>query len=146
MDFKQVTYFIAIAEKSSFSGAAAYVRIAQPALSTQIANLEAELGVSLFDRHGRGVTLTPAGQIFLQHAYEIVRRIEAARMAVRDAGTEPTGGITIGLPMSTSTILAIPIIERVRARYPKIELCVVDGMSGDILKWLREGRLDLAVL
>jgi LysR family transcriptional regulator, nitrogen assimilation regulatory protein len=146
MDFRQVAYFIAIAEKSSFSGAAAHVRIAQPALSTQIANLEAELGVSLFDRHGRGVTLTSAGRIFLQHAYEIVKRIDAARIAVRDAGPEPTGGVTIGLPMSTSTILAIPIIERVRARHPKIELCVVDGMSGDILKWLREGRLDLAVL
>jgi DNA-binding transcriptional LysR family regulator len=68
MDLKQITYFIAIAEKGSISAAAAHVRIAQPALSAQIANLEADLGITLFSRHGRGVTLTPAGAVFLDHA------------------------------------------------------------------------------
>lgn len=146
MDFKQVAYFIAIAEKNSFSAAAEHVHVAQPALSTQIANLEAELGVTLFDRHGRGVSLTAAGKIFLQHAYDISRHIDCARVAMRDATTQPTGSVTIGLPMSTSTVLAVPMIARVRERFPKIHLCVADGMSGDILTWLREGRLDLAVL
>ncbi len=59
---------------------------------------------------------------------------------------EPSGIVHAGLPMTTSTVLTVPIIEHVRKAYPKVDLRVVDGMSGDVVHWLTEGRLDVAVL
>ncbi len=144
MDVKQIRYFIAVAERGSISAGANVLRLAQPALSTQIANLEADLGVKLFLRHGRGVTLTKPGKIFLEHAYRIVEGIGAAREAV--AGAKPSEEVTIGIPMTTANMLVVPLVELMRERYPEIDLHFVDGMSGDILAWLLEGRLDLAVL
>jgi LysR family transcriptional regulator, nitrogen assimilation regulatory protein len=146
MDFRQIKYFIAIAERGSLSAASETIHIAQPALSTQIANLEAELGVRLFERHGRGVSLTPAGAVFLEHAYIIRNDIAAARRAVTESLPEPSGVVYVGLPMTTSTVLTVPIVEFVRKAYPKVDLRVVDGMSGDVTAWLLEGRLDVAVL
>lgn len=147
MDLKQITYFIAVAEKGSISAAAAHIRLAQPALSAQIANLEADMGVNLFSRHGRGVTLTGAGTTFLAHAHKIVADVAAARRAAIDAaGGVPAGEVRVGLPMTTANLLTVPIVDAVRKRFPSIDLRIVDGMSGDILGWLLEGRLDVAVL
>jgi len=146
MDMKQITYFIAIAERGSISAASTAVRIAQPALSAQISNLESELGVSLFVRHRHGMKLTSAGRALLPHARTIVENVRIARAAAIEAATEHAGAVVVGLPVTTSTILTVPIVESVRRRYPKIELRVVDGMSGDILAWLMDGRLDVGIL
>jgi LysR family transcriptional regulator, nitrogen assimilation regulatory protein len=146
MDFRQIRYFIAIAEKGGLSAASEVIHIAQPALSTQIANLEEELGIKLFERHGRGVKLTPAGSTFLKHAYIIRDQIAAAKQEVMESQLEPSGIVYAGLPMTTSNVLAVPIIEYVRDSYPKVDLRIVDGMSGDVGIWLIEGRLDVAVL
>jgi LysR family nitrogen assimilation transcriptional regulator len=146
MDLRQIRYFIAIAEKGGLSAASEVVHVAQPALSTQIANLEEELGVKLFERHGRGVKLTSAGAIFLRHAYIIRDQVAAAKREVTESLPEPSGIVYAGLPMTTSNVLAVPIIEHVRKSYPKVDLRIVDGMSGDVVNWLIEGRLDVAVL
>jgi LysR family nitrogen assimilation transcriptional regulator len=146
MDFRQIKYFIAIAEQGSLSAASDVIHIAQPALSTQISNLEGELEVMLFHRHGRGVTLTPAGKIFLKHAYRIRDEINAAKNAVMKASSDHAGIVYLGLPMTTSIVFAVPIIEQVRKTYPLIDLRIVDGMSADVSSWLLEGRLDVAVL
>jgi LysR family transcriptional regulator, nitrogen assimilation regulatory protein len=146
MDFRQIKYFIAIAEHGSLSAASDVIHIAQPALSTQTSNLESELGVMLFNRHGRGVTLTPAGKIFLKHAYRIREEITAAKSAVMNISADCAGIVYLGLPMTTSTVFAVPIIEHVRKAYPLIDLRIVDGMSADVCSWLLEGRLDVAVL
>lgn len=146
MYLKQIHYFIAIAEKGAISSASAHIHIAQPALSAQIAKLEEELGVALFTRHRRGVTLTEAGEIFLEHAYKVVEDIATARSAVLTAASQPKGEVTFGLPVTTSTLMTVPIVEQVRARYPDIKLSLVDGMSADVYGWLVEGRLDVAIL
>jgi LysR family transcriptional regulator, nitrogen assimilation regulatory protein len=146
MDFRQIRYFIAIAEQGSLSAAADAIHIAQPALSTQIANLEAELGVRLFERHGRGVKLTPVGALFLRHAYIIRDDFAAAKATVTASLPAASGVVYAGLPMTTSTVLAVPMIEHVRKVHPKIDLRIVEGMSGDVANWLTEGRLDVAVL
>src|ERR1700743_1380489 len=144
MDFRQIRYFIAIAEKGGLSAASEVVHVAQPALSSQIANLEDELGVKLFERHGRGVKLTTAGSTFLRHAYVIRDQVAAAKQEVMETLPAPSGIVYAGLPMTTSHILAVPIIEHLRTSYPKVDLRIVDGMSGDVGKWLIEGRLDVA--
>ena len=146
MDLRQIHYFIAIAEKGAISSASAYIHIAQPALSTQLAKLEEELGVALFTRHRRGVTLTEAGEIFLEHAHKVVEALAAARSAVLTVASAPKGEVTFGLPVTTSTLMTVPIVELVRARYPDIKLNIVDGMSGDVFGWLVDGRLDVAVI
>jgi LysR family nitrogen assimilation transcriptional regulator len=146
MDLKQIKYFIAAAEQGSISGAAARVRIAQPAVGAQIARLEAELDVVLFVRHTRGISLTPSGKIFLKHAYEILEKVSSARSALTDMTSQPSGEVIIGLPATTSAILSLPLIDGVRNSLPAVDLKIVEGLSGDILTWLRSGRLDLAIL
>lgn len=146
MYLKQIQYFIAIAENFGISAAAARIHIAQPALSAQLAKLEDELGVKLFTRHRRGVTLTEAGEVFLEHAYKVSAEVESARKAVLSVASAPRGQVTLGLPVTTSIIMTVPIVERVRALYPDISLRIVDGMSCDVYSWLLEGRLDLAIL
>jgi LysR family nitrogen assimilation transcriptional regulator len=146
MDLKQIKYFIAAAEQGSISGAAARVRIAQPAVGAQIARLEAELDVALFVRHTRGISLTPSGKLFLKHAYEILEKVSAARAALTDMSSQPSGEVVIGLPSTTSAILSLPLIDAVGNSLPGVNLKIIEGLSGDILAWLRSGRLDLAIL
>jgi LysR family nitrogen assimilation transcriptional regulator len=146
MDFRQIKYFMAVAERRSFTAASEAVRIAQPALSTQIANLEKELGTALFERHPRGVTLTPSGEIFLDYAFRLRDTLSEARDAVLNTVPEPKGMVTLGLPMTTSVALTAPLIEEVRKTYPMIDLRVVEGLSGDIFAWLLDGRLDIGIL
>ena len=79
MDLKQIEYFVQIAELGSFTRAGSVLRIAQPALSRQVRSLEVELRQPLFDRNGRGVTLTPAGTRLLAHGRGILQQVERAR-------------------------------------------------------------------
>ena len=146
MELRQIHYFIAIAEKGAISAASAHIHIAQPALSAQLASLEDQLGVALCTRHRRGVTLTQAGEIFLEHAYKVIEGLAAARSAVQSVASQPQGEVTFGLPVTTSTLMTVPIVELVRARYPDIKLNIVDGMSGDVFGWLVDGQLDVAIL
>ncbi len=118
---KQLTYFSRIAECGSFAAAAKELLIAQPALSQQIANLEAELGVTLFFRKPRGVELTESGQQLLTHAYAILRHIESAVLDVQSAAVEPQGAIRVGMAQSVNNVMAVELAAATQARYPHIQ-------------------------
>lgn len=146
MDIRQLRYFAAIVEKGSFSRAAEFLRVAQPALSLHVRNMEADLGTSLLIRTPRGVEPTEAGAILLRHAHTILDQLAVARDEVRGHGNDPAGEVRLGLPGTIGEILAVPLITAVHRRYPRIRLRIAEAMSGFVLDWMREGRIDLGVL
>src|SRR5258708_31189527 len=103
MEIRQLRYFLAIAKYGSFTLAAEQIGIAQPALSAQIAKLEAQLQCTLFVRHPRGVELTPAGEMFPGHAIETWERIEAAEQDTRQAACQAASDVPIGVPSLSSS-------------------------------------------
>lgn len=146
MDLRQLRYFIAIIERGSFSKAAAALNVAQPALSLHVRNMEAELNAQLLFRSPKGVIATEAGEILLRHARIIIDQLALAEEEIRGHDVEPAGEVRLGLPGTISQILAVPLIMAARERYPRIRLRIAEAMSGFVLQWLREGRIDLAIL
>jgi LysR family transcriptional regulator, nitrogen assimilation regulatory protein len=146
MDLKQLEYFVHVAELASFTRASSFLAVAQPALSRQVRNLELELRQSLFDRTGRGVTLTEAGKRLLAHSRGILQQVQRARSDMEDQRGAATGHIAIGLPPSVSLSMTAPLVSSFRERFPKATLTVVEGLSAYLMEWLHIGRLDCAVV
>jgi LysR family nitrogen assimilation transcriptional regulator len=145
MDPRSLRYFQAVAEFGSVSRAAEALRISQPAVSRQVSRLEAELGRSLFVRHGHGVTLTESGRTLLERSQIILRHIEQARSDVRSGNAEMSGIVTIAVPPAAGLFLVPALLERCSV-YPNISLKVLAGYSGYIQEWLARGAADLACL
>ncbi len=146
MDLKQLEYFVQVAEMGSFTRAATYLQIAQPALSRQVRSLEVELRQPLLDRNGRGVTLTEAGKRLLAHARGILQQVERARDDLEDQRGAATGRLAIALPPSVSRTLTTPLVKAFREQLPRANLSVVEGLSTYALEWLAMGRVDCAVV
>ncbi len=146
MDLKQLQYFVQVAELGGFTRAASVLRVAQPALSRQVRALEVELRQRLFDRNGRGVTLTAAGTRLLAHGRGILQQVERARLDLEDQRGAASGLLSIGLPPSVSRTLTAPLVEAFRERFPRATLSVVEGLSTYTLEWLAQGRIDCAVV
>jgi len=106
MDIKQILYFKAVADRGSFARASERLHISQPAISTQISQLEAELGSELLERHARGVRLTSAGWVFLEHGRDILARLEQARTAVRELDKDVSGSVTIAIITTIANVVA----------------------------------------
>jgi len=146
MDLKQLEYFMQVAELGGFTRAANFLSIAQPALSRQVRLLEVELRQTLFERNGRGVTLTEAGTRLLAHGRGILQQVERARSDMEDHRGAATGRLVLALPPSVSRTLTTPLVSEFRARFPKATLSVVEGLTAYVLEWLTIGRVDCAVL
>lgn len=146
MDLRQLNSFVHVAETGSFTRAAALLGIAQPALSRQVRALEVELRQTLFERNGRGVSLTGAGQQLLAHGRGILLQVARAQQALESQRGELSGGLTIGLPPSLSRTLTVPLVDAFKARWPRATLSVVEGLSTYALEWLQQGRVDCAVV
>ncbi len=146
MDLKQLEYFVQVADLGSFTRASSVLKVAQPALSRQVRALEVELHQPLFNRNGRGVTLTDAGQRLLAHGRGILQQVERAKLDLEDQRGAATGLLSIGLPPSVSRTLTAPLVEAFRARFPRATLSMVEGLSTYTLEWLQQGRVDCAVV
>jgi len=146
LDLKQLEYFQHIAELGSFSRAARYLAVVQPALSRQIRQLELELGQSLFERNGRGVVLTEAGRRLLEHARGILTQVARARQDLEDHRAADAGHLVVGLPPSLGRTITVPLVAEFRARLPKATIATVEGLSNYILEWLGVGRVDCGIL
>ena len=146
MELRQLRYFIGVSEAGSLLKASGRLHIAQPALGQQIAALESEVGAQLFDRSSRGMALTDAGKVFLEHAKVVLSDLDRARDAVRGAGSVPRGEVALGLPTTVGLTATVAILKACRARLPDVRLKIVEAYSGFLREWLLSGRLDLAVL
>jgi LysR family transcriptional regulator, nitrogen assimilation regulatory protein len=146
MNFKQLEYFVHVAELGSFSKAALVLDIAQPALSRQVRSLEIDLRETLLLRNGRGVVLTEAGQRLYEHGVNILQALAQAQDDMGASRDEPVGRITIGLPPSVGRQLTLPLIDGFRRRLPRARLAIVEGLSSHISEWISTGRVDLGLL
>ena len=146
MDLKQLEYFRHVAELGSFTRAASFLSVVQPALSRQVRQLEVELGQNLFDRNGRGVVLTDAGTRLLEHTRGILMQIGRARQDLEDQRNGTSGHFALGLPPSLGRSVTVPLVKAFDQLLPNAQLATVEGLSAYILEWLNVGRVDCALL
>ena len=119
--------------------------MAQPALSVQIRQLEEQIGAALFERHARGVKLTPTGDRLLVHAVEILKRVDVAYEDIRSAFEDPGGRVSIALPQSVAKFITVPLVQEVLIKWPKIRLQLVEMSTGYIPDQLLRGLIDIGI-
>jgi LysR family nitrogen assimilation transcriptional regulator len=147
LETRRLNAFVRMVDTGSLTRAAHVLGIAQPALSQQVAALEASFGAKLLVRSRQGVTPTPAGRSLYRHAQIILKQLDQARVEVRQASDEASGVVRMGLPLTAAAILSIPLLRAASARFPKITLYLDDGLPGKLLNELAtNGRLDIGLL
>jgi DNA-binding transcriptional LysR family regulator len=151
VELRQVQTFRVVAEELSFSRAAARLGYVQSSVSAQVAALERELGVRLFDRLGRRIALTDAGSVMLAYSRELLGLAGEAREAVIDAGAsvgEVAGSLTVSAPETLLTYRLPRLLATFHKRYPKVRLSVrpsaVGRLVGSMRRAVDEGRVDVA--
>ncbi len=142
MELRHLRYYVAVVEEQSFTKAAEKLFIAQPPLSRQIQNLEAELGIQLFERGSRPLKTTEAGQFFYQHALKLLSNAEEIKtMAQRIGLVEKT--ITMGFVGSLLYGLLPKIVYLFRQQHPNLKIELVEMSTKDQISALKEGRIDV---
>lgn len=145
MELAQLRAFERIALQKSFSKAAIELHLTQPAVTQQIKNLEAEVGEVLFDRLGRTLTLTPAGEVFLTYVQQILNLTDQASETIRQF-SKSRGRITIAAG-TTNTIFRLPsILQEYRQHYPQVEIRIRNGDSELITKLVYDNTVDLGLV
>jgi DNA-binding transcriptional LysR family regulator len=145
MELRHLRYFLAVAEELNFTRAAKRLNIAQPPLTQQIKALEAEMGVTLFDRTGYRVELTDAGRSFVPQVARILADVRNAVLIAKQAAAGEVGHVRIGFTESASfNPLVTATFRSFRAAYPEVELSLEESPSTVLATALREGRIDAA--
>lgn|SRR5574340_50523 len=145
MELRQLHYFMAVATHHNFSRAAEHVHVSQPSLSIQIGGLEKELGTRLFDRLGRNVVLTQAGELFLVHAERALRELDQAAQVVQELLGAKRGRLVVGALSTVNSYLIAPLVSRFKQRFPHIHLQVHAQPSTEIVSGLLANRLDIGI-
>jgi LysR family transcriptional regulator, nitrogen assimilation regulatory protein len=146
MELRQLEYFRHVAELGSFTRAATFLSIVQPALSRQVRQLEIELGQTLFERNGRGVILTDAGSRLLEHTRGILTQVGRARQELEEQRNGDSGHFALGLPPSLGRAITVPLVKAFGEALPHVRLATVEGLSAYIIEWLNLGRVDCALV
>jgi LysR family transcriptional regulator, hydrogen peroxide-inducible genes activator len=146
MNLRDLRYLIALADLRHFGRAAEACHVSQPTLSTQVRKLEDELGVALVERAPRQVMLTPVGRDIVERARRVLAEVEQMRETARRTADPEAGTVRLGIFPTLGPYLLPHVVPGLRARFPRLELLLVEEKTEILLGMLRDGRLDAAVL
>ncbi|MCT8998544.1 LysR family transcriptional regulator [Chelativorans intermedius] len=145
-DMRTLRCFVTVAEERSITRAANRLNIAQPALSRRIATLEADLNLTLFERSVRGVDLTPSGKMLLNRAYAIFSQLAQTYHDITASSEKPAGTVVVGMPPTPGEFIVPPLLRRIEAEFPEIEMRFREGFSRELEGLLLNGEISLAVM
>lgn len=146
MELTPLRTFMVLAETGQMTRTAQRLHLTQPAVSAQIARLEDELGVTLFDRTAKGVVLTEAGRTFLGYTRAAMERIEAGRAAIERLTGLEAGTLSLGGGATATTYLLPPLLGEYHRAHPQVRLFVREQGSRDVLANVLSGALDLGIV
>jgi len=145
MELRHLRYFLAVGEASNFTKAAVQLRVAQPALSRQVQDLEDEIGVDLLRRSSRGVTLTAEGKLFLEEVRELLRRADESVEKVRALARGEFGELHVGYAPSPSVEILPPTLAAFQKSVPRVKVVLHDLAGDELIAGLLNGTLELAI-
>jgi LysR family cyn operon transcriptional activator len=145
IELRHLRYFLAVAEESHFTRAAAKLHITQPTLSHQIQELESQLDVDLFDRIGRRVRLTAAGEVLLSHAKRVMNELMKARVALDELHGLKRGLLKVGMVQTVNACVIPEIVAGFSAAHPGIDIACSEMAVADIESDLEAGKLHLGI-
>ncbi|HTK14282.1 MAG TPA: LysR family transcriptional regulator [Xanthobacteraceae bacterium] len=146
MNLTQLRYFGSVARNRSLTKASAELAITQPAISRQMAMLEAEIGAALFIRHHRGVALTKAGELLLSRSEYILRTLIEIQAEVSNFTSEPSGELRIGCPPALSKLLLFSPLQAFLKRYSKVRVQLQERFSDELKDLVIADDLDFAIV
>ena len=146
MDLRSLRLYLAVLEHGSITKASENVHVAQPALGLHIRKLEEELGLSLLERHSRGIRATEAGALLAKHAEVILRYADQAKEEMTNYAKVPSGNVSIGLTPTAREAVAVSLVERVSRDLPAVHLTVKEALSEMLVEYLLDGRVDAALI
>src|SRR6266566_4725559 len=146
MELRHLRYFLAVGEALNFTRAAAQLRVAQPALSRQVQDLEDEIGVDLVRRSPRGVTLTAEGKLFLDEARELLKRADESVEKVRALARGEYGELHVGYAPSPTVEAVPPKLNAFQKAVPRVKVLLHDLSSDELIAGLRNATLELAIM
>lgn len=144
MDISQLRSFVKIAEHGSFTSAAKACFLSQPALSQQIAKLETELGCPLFERQGRTVSLTDAGETLLRRATQVLSLVDDTARELRDDGA--TGRVVVGVIPTIAPYFLPEFVKRFHQDRPQARVEIHELVTDSLVKYCQNGEVDLGIL
>lgn len=146
MDFRQLQYISTVAEYKSFTNAAKALYISQPSLSHFVSKVEQEMGARLFDRSTNPLTLTYAGEQYLQFAQQILRLNDELTKEFRDITTNQKGRLRVGMPRDRAAYMLPIVLPLYKKAYPGIEVQLYEGNTESLLAAVSSGKTDFAIL
>ncbi|MEH0689728.1 LysR family transcriptional regulator [Vibrio cholerae] len=146
MESKPLRYFVAVAEHGHFTQAAKALHIAQPALSIAIRKFEQTLGVELFRREDRRISLTPEGEVLYEHAKRIIQQLDDAKLAIDEMKGLEKGEVRLGAPSMMGSYFFPRIMMAFKSHYPNLKLTLVDAGARSVRQMLLDGELDIGVI
>ena len=146
MELRHLRYFVAVAEEQNVSRAALRLHVSQPPLSRQIHDLERELGVLLFKRTPKAITLTEAGKVFLLEARAVLHRVNEAIGVAKAAASGKTGRVRVGYAASPSVEILPRALRTFKQSNPNVGVDLHNMTSRAILNGLHDGSLDVALV
>ena len=146
MELRQLIAFKEVAAHASFTAAATHLHLTQSAVSQQIKALEDECGVTLFDRSGRLVRLTNAGQVLLTHVERILAQVENARVEMAEMAGGARGRCRLAALPSVAAYILPRALAAFQRRYPAVEVQLMEAVQSQLLEWVQQGIVDFSII